>query len=89
VAGPLSALVHRDLDWMALHFVVLGTIMDKRLPKAVAITSGLTVVGAIMGIPTHNVHSWYQSVANDLAPTLWGAVLGFIIGLVLSLALVR
>jgi len=51
--------------------------MDKRLLRVVAITSGLTVVGAIMGIPTHNARSWYQSVANDPAPTLWGAGLGF------------
>jgi hypothetical protein len=61
--------------------------MAKRLLRVVAITSGLAVVGAIMGIPTHNAHSWYQSVANDPAPTLWGAGLGLIIGLILSLAL--
>ena len=40
-----------------------------------------------MGIPTDNAHSWYQSVANDPAPTLWGAGLGFVVGLILSLAL--
>jgi hypothetical protein len=61
--------------------------MNKRLLRAVAVTSGLTLVGAIMGIPVGNAHSWYRAVANDPAPTLWGAGVGFIIGLILSLAL--
>jgi hypothetical protein len=61
--------------------------MNKRLLRAVAVTSGLTVVGSIMGIPVGNAHSWYRAVANDPAPTLWGAGLGFIAGTILSLAL--
>ncbi len=61
--------------------------MNKRLLRAVAVTSGLTLVGAIMGIPIGHAHSWYRAVANDPAPTFWGAGVGFIIGLILSLAL--
>jgi hypothetical protein len=61
--------------------------MNKRLLRAVAVTSGLTLVGAIMGIPVGNAHPWYRAVVNDPAPTLWGAGAGFIIGLILSLVL--
>jgi hypothetical protein len=61
--------------------------MIKLFLRAIAATFILTCVGAIMGIPVGNTHTWYQAVANDPAPTLWGAGLGFIVGLILSLLL--
>jgi len=61
--------------------------MGKRLRRAVALTLGFTLVGAFMGIPVGGAHSWYRAIDNDPAPTIWAAGLGFVIGLILSLAL--